>query len=33
VTLLLVITAAGILLIPFWLVFSLWYCPQYHRRV
>ncbi len=33
VTLWLVITVAGILLIPFWLMFSLWYCPQYHRRV
>ena len=33
VTLLLVITVAGILLIPFWLMFSLWYCPQYYRRV
>ncbi len=29
----LVITVAGILLIPFWLIFSLWYLPEHHRRL
>ena len=26
------ITLAGILLIPFWLIFSLWYLPELYRR-
>ncbi len=26
------ITVAGILLIPFWLIFSLWYLPELYRR-
>ena len=26
------ITVAGILLIPFWLIFSLWYLPEFYRR-
>ena len=33
VSLFLVITVAGILLIPFWLLFSLWYWPEYLRRL
>ncbi len=32
VSLLLVITVAGIPLIPFWWLFSLWYGPEYYRR-
>ena len=28
----LVITVVGILLIPFWLIFSLWYMPEFYRR-
>ncbi len=28
----LLITVVGIPLIPFWLLFSLWYGPEYHRR-
>ncbi|MCY3784832.1 MAG: PH domain-containing protein [Chloroflexi bacterium] len=27
------ITIVGIPLIPFWLIFSLWYAPEYHRRL
>ena len=26
------ITVAGILLVPFWLIFSLWYLPELYRR-
>ena len=33
VTAFLFITVAGILLIPFWLLFSLWYLPEHHRRL
>ncbi len=33
VTGLLFITVAGILLIPFWLIFSLWYLPEHYRRL
>ena len=29
----LVITVVGIPLIPFWLLISLWYGPEYHRRL
>ena len=33
VTLWLVVTVAGILVIPFWWLLSLWYCQEYMRRV
>ena len=33
VTLWLIVSVAGILVIPFWWLFSLWYCPEYMRRV
>ena len=33
VTLWLVVSVAGILVIPLWWLFSLWYCPEYMRRV
>ena len=33
VSLFLLITVAGALLIPFWLLFSLWYYPEYLRRL
>ena len=29
----LAITVVGIPLIPFWLIFSLWYAPEYYRRL
>ena len=32
VSLLLLITVAGVPLIPFWWLFSLWYGPEYYRR-
>ena len=32
VTLWLIVTVAGILVIPFWWLLSLWYCPEYMRR-
>ena len=32
VTLWLIVTVAGILVIPFWLLLSHWYCPEYMRR-
>ena len=28
-----VVTVVGIPLIPFWLLFSVWYCPEAHRRM
>lgn len=33
VSLYLAITVVGIPLIPFWLIFSLWYAPEYYRRL
>lgn len=33
VTLILIMTVAGIVLIPFWLLFSLWYYPQWMMRL
>ena len=33
VTIWLIVSVAGILVIPFWWLFSLWYCPEYMRRV
>jgi len=33
VSLILLVTVVGILLIPFWLLFSLWYYPEYLRRL
>ena len=33
VTLWLVVSVAGILVIPFWWLLSRWYCPEYMRRV
>lgn len=29
----LAITVVGIPLVPFWLIFSLWYAPEYYRRL
>ena len=33
ISLYLAITIVGIPLIPFWLLFSLWYAPEYYRRL
>ena len=33
VSLILLVTVVGIPLIPFWLLFSLWYYPEYLRRI
>ena len=33
VTLWLIVTGVGILVFPFWWLLSLWYCPEYMRRV
>ena len=32
VSMFLFVTVVGILIIPFWLLFSRWYCPEYLRR-
>ena len=33
VSLYLTISVAGVILIPFWLIISRWYCPEYMRRI
>ena len=33
ISMILAITIVGIPLIPFWLIFSLWYAPEYHGRL
>ncbi len=33
VSLFMVISVVGIAFIPFWLLYSMWYCPEYLRRI